>query len=94
MTHSPRYNTTRLDLAQATARASGMPVPTCDAVIQEFFNVVATALKMGHMVQLRGAMTFYARTRVARPARNPRTGEVVMLPRRQVALCRWPTGRV
>lgn len=55
---------------------------------EHFDGVIAEHLNEGRKVELRNFGTFYPKTRKARPARNPRTGAVVWLPVRRVALWR------
>lgn len=88
-----RMNSNRDTLAHDTAARSGRKVYECRLVIDEFFNVVTTAAALGREVQIREAFTFYPRTRKARwGARNPRTGEPVMLPERRTLLARFAKG--
>jgi DNA-binding protein HU-beta/integration host factor subunit beta len=46
-------------------------------------------LEQGRHIELRGFGTFYSKTRKARPARNPKTGEVVNLHERAVPLFKY-----
>ncbi len=53
-------------------------------VVEQFFDVVAESLAEGNTIELRGFGTFARKERKARPARNPRTGEIVYLDSRSV----------
>lgn len=82
------------DLTRMAAAQSGRSHAICHAVAQEFLHMIVTAATKGKPVILKGSMTFYTKTRKPRPARNPRNGDVVMLPVRRVMLCRWPGRRI
>jgi len=47
------------------------------------FEAIAASLEAGGRAELRGFGSFSTTTRVARPARNPRTGEEVSLKERR-----------
>lgn len=81
--------TQKVHLINATAQASGHSQTESRAVIEEFMGLVKEHLVLGNVVELRTFGTFHARTRKARPGRNVRTGEVVPLPVRRVALFRY-----
>ena len=49
-----------------------------------FFEEIATALENGEQVKLSGLGTFSVREKVARPGRNPRTGEPAEVSARKV----------
>ena len=85
-------STTRRDLAYACARNTRMSIDKCDFVIRETLLAVTAALAAGHAVELRGHFTLLPRWRKARMARNPRTGEGVMLPVRRTAVAKFPPG--
>jgi nucleoid DNA-binding protein len=82
-------NTTKHDLVAAVARATGLTQSDIKIVIEEFLEAIAEELERGRTIEFRGFGTFFVRERQARPARNPRTGEVVLLKRRMAALFKY-----
>lgn len=54
--------------------------------MEAMLEVIAESLLQRHAIEIRGFGTFYTKIRKPRPARNPRTGKVVMLPKRWVAI--------
>ncbi len=55
-------------------------------VLEGVLEEIRETLAAGGRVELRGFGVFQLATRKARPARNPRSGEEVWLPERQVAV--------
>jgi nucleoid DNA-binding protein len=53
-------------------------------VIDLFFEIIKDGLKEGKHIELRGFGTFEVKTREEREARNPKTGESVVVPKRRV----------
>ena len=51
-----------------------------ELVVNIIFDSMATALKEGDKVEIRGFGSFTVREREAREARNPKNGEVVTIP--------------
>ena len=67
------------ELVAATAEASGMPKKCVEMVLKALTaNVIAEVAKKGK-VQLIGFGTFEVKSRPARVARNPRTGEEIKI---------------
>lgn len=52
-------------------------------------QVISEMLRKGETIEIRGFGTFYVKERKPRPARNPRTGEICPLGKRNVALFRF-----
>ena len=48
-----------------------------------FFEAITASLEAGGRAELRGFGSFSTRSRIARPARNPRTGDPVQLKERR-----------
>lgn len=82
-------NTTKHDLVAAVARETGLTQAEIKIVVEEFLEAIAEELERGRTIEFRGFGTFSVKERQARPARNPRTGEVVPLGRRTVALFKY-----
>ena len=77
---------TKADLVEQVYEAIGPGVTKkdCAAVVEAFLNAVKQALAHGEHIESRGFGTFKVRHRKPRLARNPRTGESVQVPARQV----------
>lgn len=77
---------TKADLVEQVAEAIGPGITKkdCALVVDGFLNAVKHALGRGEGIEIRGFGTFKVRQRKARMARNPRTGEPVEVPARQV----------
>ncbi len=77
---------TKADLVEQVYEAIGPGVTKkdCGAVVDGFLNAVKQALANGEHIEIRGFGTFKVRQRRPRLARNPRTGESVRVPARQV----------
>jgi len=77
---------TKADLVERIAGAVGPRVTKrdCGLVVDAFLDAVKDALARGDGIELRGFGTFKVRRRKARTGRNPRTGEPVEVPARNV----------
>jgi len=82
-------NTTKHDLVAAVARETGLTQSEIKIVVEEFLEAIAEELERGRAIEFRGFGTFLVKERAPRPARNPRTGTVVPLERRMVAVFRY-----
>ena len=77
---------TKADLVEQIADAIGRRITKrdCGLVVDAFLDAVKEALARGDGIELRGFGTFQVRHRKARTGRNPRTGEPVKVPARDV----------
>lgn len=77
---------TKADLVEQVAEAIGPGVTKkdCALVVDGFLNAVKRAMEEGESIEIRGFGTFKVRKRKPRLARNPRTGEKVQVPAREV----------
>lgn len=75
----------KTELLNVVAATAGTSKKDTEAVVKATFDAIANAMAKGEKVQLIGFGTFETRTRGARTAKNPRTGEVV-----KVAACKAP----
>jgi nucleoid DNA-binding protein len=82
-------NTTKHDLIVDVAKATGLTQADTKIVVEELLETVSKNLEMGKNIEIRGFGTFYTKVRKPRPARNPKTGEVVPLLRRVVPLFKY-----
>lgn len=82
-------NTTKHDLIASVSKFTGLTQADTKIVVEEFLETVAQILEDNKTIEIRGFGTFYTKERKPRPARNPKTGEVVPLPRRVVPLFKY-----
>ena len=68
-------------LADAIAAQANLSKSSAQGVVDAFVGAVTSALKSGDKVTLTGFGTFSVSQRAARKARNPRTGEEIMVRR-------------
>ncbi len=54
------------------------------SITNEFFDIIKQSLANGEPVKLSGFGNFVLREKSARPGRNPKTGEKVMIAKRKV----------
>ena len=75
----------RSELLQALARENpDLKAEEIEKVVTIFFDEIAARLAKGGRVELRGFGAFSTRQREARKGRNPRTGDAVSVPGKQV----------
>lgn len=67
-------------LAARTELSKAQAGRVIDAVFDVENGLIASALRRGQKVQITGFGSFETRKRAARTARNPRTGETIMVP--------------
>lgn len=82
-------NVTKQDLIQQASQVNGHTQTETRAVLESFLQLVGEHLQSSKAIEMRGFGTFHSRRRLPRPARNPRTGEVVPLGERNVALFKF-----
>ncbi|MAS87553.1 MAG: integration host factor subunit beta [Micavibrio sp.] len=63
-----------------------------ERIVDSFFTTISDALKDGHRVELRGFGAFSVKKRDARIGRNPRTGESVDIPAKNMPF--FKTGKL
>ncbi|MDR0307220.1 MAG: integration host factor subunit beta [Chitinispirillales bacterium] len=80
---------TKLDLIASVANLTGLTQTETKIAVEELLSVIVEELEKGHTIELRGFGTFFTKVRKARPARNPKTGEVVPLSQRIVPLFKY-----
>jgi len=73
---------TKKDMAKAIAEEMGLSVATVTEVIQRVFDGIIEVLVDEGRIELRNFGVFEVKKRKARQARNPKTGEAVMVPER------------
>ncbi len=82
-------NTTKHDLISSVANYTGLTQSDTRIVVEELLESIGVILESEESIEIRGFGTFYVKERKPRPARNPKTGEVVPLKRRVVPLFKY-----
>lgn len=72
------------EITDAVAAEQGITKKAAEQAIVSAFGAITSALKSGQEVTVRDFGRFYPKTRDARVARNPRTGEQVNVPAKTV----------
>lgn len=70
---------TKADIVDIIASATGLTKVETEAVVDGFITTVIDAMKAGKNIEIRGFGSFKVKKRKGRVARNPRTGEQVMV---------------
>jgi integration host factor subunit alpha len=79
---------TKSELAVMLFEQIGLNKREAKDLIDAFFDRITNQLVEGQDVKISGFGNFEVRTKVARPGRNPRTGEVVTITPRRVVTFR------
>ena len=77
---------TKKEIVKTIAEEVGLPLATVHAVVQATFNDIIETLVQEGRVELRRFGLFQVKVRKPRIGRNPRTGEAVMVPRRNAVV--------
>ncbi len=75
---------TKKDIANAIAQAAGVSRLQAAAIVQRVLDGIIDTLVTEGRIELRNFGVFEVQRRRPRPARNPRTGERVLVPERFV----------
>ena len=75
---------TKKDIAQAIAGAVGVTQAQVKAIVEQVFDGIIEVLVTEGRIELRNFGVFEVKQRKARKARNPRTGEPVQVPPKNV----------
>jgi integration host factor subunit beta len=75
---------TKAGLVDKVAATIQLPKHQTETVVNLFLQCVTDALRAGDKVELRGFGSFRLRRRKARVGRNPKTGDLVPIPAKQV----------
>ena len=70
---------TKADIVDVIASATGLTKVETEAVVDGFITTVINAMKDGKNIEIRGFGSFKVKKRKGRVARNPRTGQKVMV---------------
>lgn len=77
-------NITKKDIANRIAQATGINQVIAKNIIQMFLDAIIDGLAAGDRFELRDFGVFETVVRKSKKARNPRTGEEVMIPEKKV----------
>ena len=75
---------TKAELVDNISWQTGVSKKDTGAIVNLILDNISAALTRGDKVELRGFGSFKVKTRRARQARNPRTGEAVQVPAKRV----------
>jgi len=70
---------TKADIVDKIASATGLTKVETEVVVDGFITSVIDAMKEGKNIEIRGFGSFKVKKRKGRVARNPRTGDQVMV---------------
>ena len=80
------------DIVDNVANATGLTKVEVEAVLNESFSAIITALSNNEKIELRGFGIFDVKDREARIARNPKNGSAVAVPAKKVPFFRMGKG--
>ncbi|MCQ2054131.1 MAG: integration host factor subunit beta [Fibrobacter sp.] len=72
-------NITKKDLVEEISERTGQTQVQVKTIVETFLNSLATSLLEGSNIEIRGFGRFKLKERKKRVARNPRTGETVLI---------------
>jgi integration host factor subunit beta len=75
---------TKADLVDSIADAAELTRKDAEVILSEILAQIVSALNRGEEIELRGFGSFRVKHRPARRGRNPKTGEPVDIPAKQV----------
>lgn len=71
---------TKLEIARELAERKDMPLADAIKAVDGVIDIMKDAFKNGRNVYLRGLCSFIIKERKEKTGRNPRTGEVIIIP--------------
>lgn len=71
---------TKLEIARELAERKDMPLADAIKAVDGVIDIMKDAFKNGRNVYLRGLGSFVIKERKEKTGRNPRTGEVIIIP--------------
>jgi nucleoid DNA-binding protein len=75
---------TKADIVEQISNSTGLTKKDTAMAVEGFIQAVRRALSNGQNIEIRGFGSFKVKSRRARKARNPRTGQAVDVPARMV----------
>ena len=79
---------TRADMAESLFNELGLNKNEARELVNSYFEELTASLAVGKQVRLSGFGNFDLRDKVARPGRNPKTGEEIPITARRVVTFR------
>ena len=80
------FSVTKAEIVRILVEKSGLPRRDAVEAVEVFLQTVKSSLHSGEKVSLVGFGTFWVKNKNSRSGRNPRTGEVISIPDKKVAL--------
>ena len=77
-------NFTKAELANCLSAKMSLTKHDAKELVENFFAVISDSLMQGEEVRITGFGNFNLRDKAARPGRNPRSGESVIINKRRV----------
>jgi integration host factor subunit alpha len=74
----------KAQLVDVLCETLNLSKPDAKMLVEQFFENMRDALEQGECVKLSGFGNFVLRDKTARPGRNPKTGELVVVTARRV----------
>ncbi|MBN2542372.1 integration host factor subunit beta [bacterium] len=75
---------TKADLVEKVADATGFTKTETAVICEKLIDTIKESIIAGERIELRRFGTFMLKERKSRMARNPRTGDPVKIPKRQI----------
>jgi integration host factor subunit beta len=75
---------TKAELVEEVAKNSDLSKKDAEVIVQTVLDSIIESLKSGTKVELRGFGSFRLRSRSERKGRNPKTGDQVYVPAKEV----------
>ncbi len=75
---------TKKEIVKAISQDVGLPKSKTREIVQKTFDAIIDALVNEGRIELRNFGIFEVKKRAARPGRNPRTGDEILVPERYV----------
>jgi len=75
---------TKKEIVKAISQEVGLPKSKTREIVQKTFDAIIDALVNEGRIELRNFGIFEVKKRAARPGRNPRTGDEILVPERFV----------
>ncbi len=85
---------TKSDLIASIAAQKSLSIKEATLIVNTMFEAMAEALIAGERIEIRGLGSWSVKQRGAREGRNPKTGEVVMVPAKRVVAFKAGKGMV
>lgn len=75
---------TKAELVEEVAGMTRLTKKHAEIIVNTVFDSIVESLRVGTKIELRGFGSFRLRSRGARMGRNPKTGELVLVPAKRV----------